>query len=67
MQTKKLNIIKKGINEYKIKVENPKATLFMIIELVSSTCYNSILYEEPEPIDEFKPKLYGTIRKIIDE
>ena len=57
----------KGINEYKIKVENPKATLFMIIELVSSTCYNSILYEEPEPIDEFKPKLYETIRKIIDE
>ena len=57
----------KGINEYKIKVENPKATLFMIIELVSSTCYNSILYEEPEPIDEFKPKLYDTIRKIIDE
>ena len=57
----------KGINEYKIKVDNPKATLFMIIELVSSTCYNSILYEEPEPIDEFKPKLYETIRKIIDE
>ena len=37
----------------------------MIIELVSSTCFNSILYKEPLTIDEFKPYLYQTIRNMI--
>lgn len=35
------------------------------IELVSSTCFNSILYKNPLPIDEFKPFLYDTIRNMI--
>ena len=37
----------------------------MIIELVSSTCFNSILYKEPLPINEFKPYLYEEIRNLI--
>ncbi len=57
----------KGIKQYDIKMENPKTTLFMIVELVSSTCFNSILYGEPEPIEEFKPKLYDAIKKLINE
>lgn len=55
----------KGIKENNIKIENPDVTLFMIIELVSSTCFNSILYKEPLPIDEYKPYLYKTIRGMI--
>ena len=39
----------------------------MIIELVSSTCFNSILYNSPLPIENFKPFLYDTIRKLINE
>ena len=39
--------------------------LFMIIELASSTCYSSILYEEPTSIDILKPYLYDSIRGII--
>ena len=54
-----------GIKENKIKIENPDVTLFMIIELVGSTCFNSILYKEPLPIDEYKPYLYKTIRGMI--
>ena len=38
----------------------------MIIELVSSTCFNSILYSEPLPIEEYKPILYDTIKKLIN-
>lgn len=57
----------KGIKQYDIKMENPKTTLFMIVELVSSTCFNSILYGEPEPIEEFKPKLYDAIKRLINE
>ena len=57
----------KGIEENNIKLKNPEVTLFMIIELVSSTCFNSILYKEPLPIEEFKPYLYDMIRGLLKE
>lgn len=57
----------KGIEENNIKLKNPDVTLFMIIELVSSTCFTSILYNDPLPIDEYKPYLYDTIRKLLEE
>ena len=56
----------KAVKENHIELKNPKDTLFMIIELVSSTCFNSILYDEPLPIEEYKPYLYDTIKKLID-
>ncbi len=55
----------KGVKENNIPLKNPEVTLYMIIELVSSTCFNSILYNEPLPITEFKPYLYETIRTMI--
>lgn len=55
----------KGVEENNIELKNPEVTLFMIIELLSSTCFNSILYNEPLPINEFKPYLYDTIRNMI--
>lgn len=61
------NLFLKGVNESNLKLKNPDVTLFMIIELVSSTCFNSILYNEPLPIEEYKPYLYDTIRKLIEE
>lgn len=56
----------KGVKENHIPLKNPEVTLFMIIELVSSTCFNSILYNEPLPIKEYKPYLYETIRSLIN-
>ena len=56
----------KGIKENHIELKNPEVTLYMIIELVSSTCFNSILYHDPLPIKEFKPYLYDTIRRMIE-
>ena len=56
----------KGVKENNIKLKKPEVTLYMIIELVSSTCFNSIIYEDPLPIEEFKPYLYDTIRKLIE-
>ncbi len=61
-----LELFLNGIKEQNIKLENPEVTLYMIIELVSSTCFNSILYKEPLPIDEFKPYLYTEIKKLIN-
>lgn len=57
----------KGIKENNLKMKNPEVILFMIIELASSTCFNSILYKQPLPINEFKPYLYSTIRNLIDK
>lgn len=57
----------RGIKENNIKLSNPDVTLFMIIELVGSTCFNSILYKEPLPIEDYKPYLYRTIRNLIKD
>lgn len=61
------NLFFKGVKENNLKLENPEVILFMIIELVSSTCFNSILYKQPLPIEEYKPYLYETIRNLIKE
>ncbi len=47
-------------------IDAPEIMLFTIVELVSSTCYSSILYSEPVGIDEFKPYLYKCVNDIID-
>ena len=54
------------INRTDCKIEAPEIMIFMIIELISSTCYSSILYEEPTDIEDLKSYLYPTIRDIIN-
>lgn len=44
---------------------DPEIMLFMITELVSSTCYSTILYSEPADIEIVKPYIFKTIRSII--
>ncbi len=39
--------------------------LFILLEMTGSVCYSSIIYREPAPIDEMKPILLKTIRKIL--
>lgn len=57
----------KGVEENNIPLKNAEVTLYMIIELVSSTCFNSIIYGDPLPIEEFKPYLYEAIRNLIEQ
>ena len=57
----------RGIEENNIKLDNPNITFYMIIELVSSTVFNSIIKNIPAPIDEYKPYLYQIIRTILNE
>ncbi len=61
-----LQLFLKGVEENNLNLENPEVTLYMIIELVSSTCFNSILYKNPLPIEQFKPDLYSTIIKMME-
>ena len=47
------------------KLKDPEIMIFMIIELVSSTIYSAILYNEPVSLEELKPYLYDTVKTII--
>lgn len=60
------NIYTRLINREDYKFKDPEVMLFMIIELVSSTCYSSILYNEPVSIEQLKPYLFDAIRDIIN-
>ena len=53
------------IAEADIPIRDPEIMLFLIIELVSSTCYSSILYNEPTDIETLKPYIFDAIRQII--
>jgi len=39
--------------------------VFMIVELVNSTCYSTIIYKSPVTLEGLKPDLYEAIRRII--
>ena len=53
------------LKEAPYDLKDPEIMMFMIIELVSSTCYSAILYNEPCTVDELKPYLFDTIRTMI--
>lgn len=51
--------------EANYQIRDPEIMLFMIIELVSSTIYSCILYDEPVSIEKIKPYLYDAVRGIV--
>jgi AcrR family transcriptional regulator len=55
----------KMLSEENFEIEEPEIMLFLIVELVSSTCYSAILYNEPTEFEKIKPFLYNSIRSII--
>ncbi|BCS80420.1 TetR/AcrR family transcriptional regulator [Anaerocellum diazotrophicum] len=46
--------------------EELEIVVFMILELVSSLTYSSIVNNEPDSIEKVKPLLLSTIRKILE-
>lgn len=48
-------------------IKDPEIMIYMIIELVGSSCYTAILYEEPMSMQKLKPYLFHTIQDIIDD
>lgn len=51
--------------EEELKFKNKDVLVYMIVELVSSTCYSAILYSEPVTIEELKPYIFETVREMI--
>lgn len=58
-------IFEKMLEKEEAAYYEPDIMLFTILELVSSTCYSSILYSEPVPMDEYRPYLDRAIVGII--
>jgi AcrR family transcriptional regulator len=58
-------MFEKGYEGSDVTREHMEKILFMVLELTGSVCYSSIIYNEPESIDEMKPILFETILKII--
>lgn len=66
-------IIKNAVKYFKEKakdnnldIDDTAKTLFIIIELVGSVAYSSIILKEPDDIDHMKPILFKNIRKILE-
>ncbi len=55
------NLLSKAAYTYR----NPEVMIYMIVELVSGTSYNSILYGQPLPLEQLKPYIYDTVRNIM--
>ena len=53
------------IAEADVPIRDPEIMLFLIIELVSSTCYSAILYKDTVDLARLKPHLFEVIRSII--
>lgn len=54
------------VEEDNYSYDSVDVMLFTIVELAGSAGYNSILYQEPLPIEEYKTFLYRTVRLIIE-
>jgi AcrR family transcriptional regulator len=61
-----LDVYYKMLDEAPYEFRDPELMMFMIVELVSSTCYSTILYSEPCGIEQLKPYLFDSIRNMIE-
>lgn len=55
------------INTSGYQFADKELMIYMIIELVSGVSYNTILFEQPKPLETIKPFLYDAIRNIIHQ
>ena len=53
------------IDEAGVDITEPEVMLFLIIELVGSTGYSSIMYSDPVSLEDLKPHLEEVVRGII--
>ncbi len=57
--------LKVKFQESAVQYRNPEILLYMIVEFIGSTCYSSIVDNEPCPIEELKPYLLDSVRAIM--
>ena len=58
-------VYQRMIRDSKVELRDPEVMLFLIIELVGSTGYSSIMYNDPVSLQDLKPHLEKSVRGII--
>lgn len=53
------------LNQSDYNYHSPDLMMYLILELVSGTSYNAILYQQPLPLAELKPHLYQSVKGIL--
>ena len=66
-ETDFLQIITQMFEESEIKYRNPELMMFLIVEMVSSAGYSSIVHKQPMPLEEMLPELEYAVRGIMKE
>lgn len=59
------DMVLRDLNIVNTSRESIEKTAYIIMELVSSVCYSTIILEDPYKIDEIRPELHKIIRKIL--
>ncbi len=62
-----VEVYNRMIEDADYKLRDPEVMLFLIIELIGSTGYSSIMYDDPVSLTDLKPHLEQTVRKIIQQ
>ncbi|MBP3869403.1 MAG: TetR/AcrR family transcriptional regulator [Faecalicoccus sp.] len=62
-----VELFKQDIEKSGYHFDNPEITLFIILDMVGSACYSSIMDDYPLPFNEFKPYLLNAVRSILHE
>ncbi len=58
-------VYQRMIDESGLEITEPEVMIFLIIELVGSAGYSSIMYNDPASLEDLKPHLEKTVRGII--
>ena len=66
-ETNFLSIITEMFEASEVKYRNPELMMFLIVEMVSSAGYSSIIYKQPQPLDDLLPELEYAVRGIMRE
>lgn len=61
-----LTIVRNMLEKAEYTYSSPELMMYMILEIVSGTSYNAILYQQPVPLEELKPHLYKTVKGILE-
>ncbi len=60
-----MSIIVTMFEESPIKYKDPEVMMFLIVEMVSSSGYSSMIYKQPVPLEELLPQLETAVRGLM--
>lgn len=49
----------------KITVEHARKLTYLVVNMVISVCYDAIINQQPAPMQEMRPILYASVKKIL--